>query len=97
MFDLVPFTGSRWQMRDRYRETSLVCQLLQLDLPQPDPGSITASPVSGNQQSLGVRVDLPSHHVPPPTDALDGKRRGVMIRSHIHPPRIVRVIAQPPS
>ena len=77
-------------MRDRYREARRGCQLLPRDLPQPDPGSMTAAPVRGNQQSLGVGRELPSHHGPPPTEALDGTRRRVMIRAHRHPPRIGR-------
>jgi hypothetical protein len=92
MFDRVPFACSGWHMGDRHLKTRGVCQLLQLDRPPPGPGSMTAATVGGHQQAWGVGIERPSHHVPPAADALDGKSGGVMIRSNMHPTRLVRLV-----
>ena len=35
MLDLVPFAGARWKMTDGDGQACLICELLQLQLPQP--------------------------------------------------------------
>src|SRR5262249_39459586 len=95
MFNLVPLAGSWWQMANGDLQTSFIGQLLQLGLPQPGPVPVAAATVSGDQHTLGVGVGLLPHHVPPAPDARHRKRCSIMIRSHIHPTRVLRRVIHP--
>jgi len=95
MFNLVPFTGSRWKVADFQAQAKFVGQLLQRHLPQACAAAVTASAVCRNQQLLGVRVSPPAHLSPPSPDRGRGESGGVVIDAHTHPAFIVGDIVHP--
>src|SRR5215472_12451686 len=88
MLDLISLAGPRWEMAYADRESRLVGQPLQFPLPQPHPGPIAATPIRRNQHPLRLRIARLSCLLPPAPNALDGKSSGIMIDSHVDPPRI---------
>lgn len=92
MSDPAPFAYPGCQMRGRNHKTRGVCQLLQFDLSQSEPGAIAAATASGNQQALCSRIDRLSNGFTPQADTLGGKSGGIVIRSAIHPTPMVRLV-----
>src|SRR5246127_2376125 len=76
-------------MTHRDVQASLICQLLQLQLPEPYPGAVAPARVSGNQQALGSAIDGFAHRTPPSPDALDGEGGRVVVNTHAHPASIL--------
>jgi hypothetical protein len=95
MFDLVPFAGAWGQVANRDLKTGFIGQFLQLGLPQPGPITVAASTHGREQQTTGSGVSLLAHHNPPAPEAFYGKSGGVMIRSHIDPPSVLRQTIHP--
>src|SRR5215470_936445 len=73
MLNLVPFARSWWEMANSYRYFELVCQFLQLNLPEAHAVSIATTPVGGDHQPLGPGVALLSHRRPPPANGVDSE------------------------
>ena len=95
MRNRVPLAGAWWQMAHRELKTGFMSDLWQLGLPEPGPVPVAAAAVSRDQQTPGVGIDRLPHRGPPAPDARDGKRRGVMIRSPIHPSCMLRLVVHP--
>src|SRR3982074_130208 len=76
-------------MADRDVQAGLICQLLQLQLPEPYPCAVPTARVSGNQQALGLAIDGFAHRTPPSPDALHGEGCRVVVNTHAHPSSIL--------
>ena len=50
MLDLVPFAGARREMADGDGQTRFVGQLLQFQLPEPQPRAVAAAAVGRDEQ-----------------------------------------------
>jgi hypothetical protein len=50
MLDLVPLARPRWEVTDGERETGLVSEVLQFELPQPDAVAVAAAAVGGDEE-----------------------------------------------
>ena len=72
MLDLVPLTRPRRQVRNAQRESGLICQALELPLPEPAVCTVRAAAIGDDQEFMRVRIaDVPLV-LPPPADAFDG-------------------------
>src|SRR5450759_1988652 len=65
-----------------------VGELLEPYLPQTAAGAVTPAAVGQDQQRIRQRVASPTLLLPPQTDTLDGKIRGVVADAHIHKPTV---------
>src|SRR3974377_1578065 len=65
MLDLIPLTGSRWQMTHTQLQSRPVGQSLQGHLPQPAATAVAASAIGHDQQLAGSRKSLCAHLLPP--------------------------------
>src|SRR3954469_12577347 len=92
MFNLVPLTGARRIMTNRYVQPRLIRPTLQFQLPQPNAVAITAPALSTNQHPLRLGIEGMAHFAPPTANALHGKTRRIMGAAHGHPPLIVLLI-----
>ena len=89
VLDLVPLARAGWQVANRDGELELIGQLLKLDFPETHTMSVAAATVSGDHQTFGFGMTLPSHRPPPSADRVDGKGGGVVIRSDADPADVV--------
>src|SRR5580704_9176673 len=92
MLDLIPLTGPRGIMTNRYVQPRLIRPTLQFHLPQPKAVAIAATAISTNQHPLRLGIKRLPHFSPPTTNALHGETRCVMGTAHGHPPLIVPLI-----
>ena len=73
MFDLVPLAGSGRIVAQLDLQTCFICELLQGPSPESSSRAVAAPAVGRNQQSLGCRVSLLPHPLPPPINRRNGK------------------------
>lgn len=85
VFNLVPLACPGREMTDRNRQPHLIGQSPEFPLPQAGPGSVASARIGCDQQGSGLRVGRASHRPPPPSNALDGKGRRVMVDTDAHP------------
>jgi hypothetical protein len=83
MFDLVPFAGAFRKMTHGDAESGLVGQPLHLTLPQAAASGVGTTSISGDEQVGLLRIQAPAMLVPPTSDTLDGKLRGVMVNANV--------------
>ena len=95
MFDLLPLAGPRRKVPDVERQTDLVGELLEFDLPQPIATGIAPPTIGRDEDGVGLRI---RHLAPMPLPAPDGFDRTlgrVVIDPHTHPATMVRGIVHP--
>src|SRR5258708_3595457 len=51
--------------------------------------------MGGDEEACGLWILLLPHLVPPPSNTLDGKGRGIVVAAHIHPARIASQVVHP--
>src|ERR1700704_1839554 len=56
MFDLVPLAGPRRKVPDVERQTDLVGELLECDLPQPIATGIAPPTIGRDEDGVGLRI-----------------------------------------
>jgi hypothetical protein len=61
MFDLIPFAGTRREMRYMNFFADLIGQFLQFDLPKSHSRTITSTPIRINVDGVGTRITLFTH------------------------------------
>jgi hypothetical protein len=88
MLDLVPFARSEGKVTDGNRKAGAVGQLLEFPLPQAHMRAVAAPGVRGDEHRVRVRVDWPSHLLPPPPDGSDREACRIVVDAHADPPRI---------
>ena len=95
VFDLVPLARPGREVTHRDLQSRLIRQILEADLPQSVAPPVAPARVGRDQQLLRLRVDRPSHPVPPPPDRLHRELRRVMTDPHVDPPFVGRLIVDP--
>src|SRR5450631_955098 len=70
-------------MTHRNRQSSLICQLLQLQFPQPQSRAVATTPIRSNQNRRGLRIDSATFRSPPSTNRCDGEFTRVVVGAHI--------------
>jgi hypothetical protein len=80
---LVPLAGAGREVTDRDGEPGLIGELLQLELPQPQPITVAASGVGGDEDALRPRIDAAAFGSPPPADGNGGEVPGIVIGADI--------------
>ena len=75
-------------MTDRNRKTSLLCQTLDLHLPQAHAVAIAAPAICAHEQPARLWVNRAPHRSPPAAQALHGKGGRVVISSNAHPSHV---------
>ena len=95
MFDLLPLAGPRRKVPDVERQTDLVGELLEFDLPQPMATGIAPPTIGRDEDGVGLRIRHLAHMPPPAPDGFDRKLGSVVIDPHTHPATIVRGIVHP--
>src|SRR2546427_2111661 len=95
VLDFVPFAGRRRQVTYRNPQPDIIGQLLQLHLPQAVTAPVRAAPISGDQQTLGTRIDGAAHVIPPAPDRFYGELGRIVIDSHTDPARVGHHIIDP--
>ena len=88
MLDLVPFARSRREMANGNGKVCFVRQLLQFQLPEPQPRTVAAAVVRRYQQALRFGIQGLTFMAPPASNGRHGKRSGVVIRPHVHESRV---------
>jgi hypothetical protein len=83
MLDLVPFAGGPRQVANGNGQTGLIDQVLHLLLPEPTARAIGATPISHDEQFPTGGIQVAAHALPPASDALDGKRGGLMVDADV--------------
>jgi hypothetical protein len=78
----VPLGGARREVADGDRQPGLGCQVGQFTFPQPQPVSVGAATVGGDQQPVGSGVGEAPDLVPPAADRLDRELAGVVVGPH---------------
>ena len=78
MFDLVPLASAGRIVAQLDLQTCFICELLQGPSPESSSRAVAAPAVGRNQQSLGRRVPLLSHPLPPPINRRNGKLGGIV-------------------
>src|SRR5208282_2729068 len=101
MFDLVPFAGARRKVADGEAKPGFIGQLLQFHFPETQPGTIAASAVSGDENSLRPGIQMPTFKAPPPPNGGDRKGPRVMVGAHVHKasiaPQVIDAIGKSPG
>jgi len=95
MLNLVPFAGSWWKMANMNFKSCLVGKFLQFHLPESDVSAVTSTTIRVDHQLLSIWISCFTHHLPPTTDTLHGKRCCIVIGANIHPCLIVLHIIDP--
>src|SRR5438034_3751842 len=95
MFDLIPLAGPRRKVPDVERQTDLVGELLEFDLPQPIATGIAPPTIGRDEDGVGLRIRHLAHMPPPAPDGFDRKLGSVVIDPHTDPAAIVRWIVHP--
>src|SRR5262249_28243321 len=95
MFDLVPLTGPRRKVPDVDRDTDLIGELLEFDLPQPMATGIAPPAIGRDEDRVGLRIRHLAYMPPPASDGCHRKLGGVVIDPHTDPTAIVRGIVHP--
>ena len=70
-------------------------KFLQLNHPEPNPSSVGATTVGGDQQARGSGIELLSQTQPSPPDAFHGESGRVMADADIHPTDFVSHVLDP--
>ncbi len=83
MLDLVPFAGGPRQVANGNGQAGLIGQVLHLLLPEPTACAIGATPISHDEQFPTSGIQFAAHALPPASDALDGKRCGLMVGADV--------------
>src|SRR5665647_674521 len=92
MLNLIPLTGARLIMTNRYVQPRLIRPPLQFEFPQPKAITITTPAISTNQHPLRLGIKRVAHLSPPTANTLHGKTRRVMRTAHGHAPFIVLLV-----
>ena len=85
VLNLVPFAGAGREVGHRDTQPERIRQLLQLEFPPSAAAAVGTTAVSGDQQTLGVRIGVASHLPPPAADRLHGKLCRVVVDTDTHP------------
>src|SRR5579859_5532566 len=85
VLDLVPLARPGREVADGDLETRLVGQLLELELPQPDPVAVAPAGVGGDEQARRIGIQFLAHGLPPAPDALDREGGRVVVGPDAHP------------
>ena len=56
MLDLVPLARARWEVADANSQLLLICEPLQLVLPDPRAVAVAAAGVGGDEDLASVRI-----------------------------------------
>src|SRR5208337_197526 len=81
MLDLVPLR-SPWRIGANLNDqTGFVRELLEGQLPEPQPRTIGAAAVGRDHQAPHPGIELPTHLIEPASDGVDGELPGVVIDS----------------
>src|SRR5207245_5156520 len=92
MFDLVRLAGPRRKVPDVERQTDLVGELLEFDLPQPIATGIAPPTIGRDEDRVGLRIRHLAHMPPPAPDGCNRTLGGVVIDPHTDPAAIMRRI-----
>src|SRR5450756_54453 len=84
MFDLVPFARPRREMTNGNGKTRFICQLLQFQFPESQPGAIAAAAIGRDEQVLRLGIELAAFGSPPTANGRDGESTSVVVGPHIH-------------
>jgi len=89
VLDLVPLAGAVREVADGDRHPDFIGELLQFHLPEPHSGTVAATSIGNDEQSIGLGIDGLPHRLPPTPDACRGKSCGVVIHAHADPTCVV--------
>ncbi len=92
MLNLVPLRRARRVVTDGDRESGLLCQSSELDLPGAHTVAVGPTGVRGDEQRRGVGESLGAHLVPPAPDRLDRELRSVCGVADVDPALVVRQV-----
>src|SRR5262249_7941701 len=92
VLDLVPLTRPWREVTHGDAQPDLVCQPLQLHLPQAAPAPVRPTAVPRNPQTFRPGVDLAAHVPPPSAYRLYCKLGRVMIDPHADPAAVGRLV-----
>src|SRR3954447_17403808 len=85
MLDLVPLAGAGRQVVDFDGDAQFVSKRLQFAFPQPHAHAVAATTISGDDQTVRIRIALAADVLPPATDRLHREGGGIVVNPDTDP------------
>src|SRR4051812_2681504 len=92
MLDLVPLAGAGWQVVAFNGDAQFGSKRLQFAFPQPHAHAVAAATISGDDQTVRIRIALAADVLPPAADRLHREGGGIVVNPDTDPAVVRRQI-----